>query len=177
MIRERKHNHVKPAGNTADCSVYTFMQMWRTVYVLVVRPPPFYTGFCMVKILACKLMLNTNRTGGKFLKLTDNKQTELHPLLISIQQPSPDFACSRRGLGKGGRCHAVATDLKMVYIPCYVSITTVTCLRERLRKWRGKRDVATEIIFTEQRPKRTTHDSAKVDWIPSDHIISNYVLL
>lgn len=120
--------------------------------------------------------------GGKFLKLTDNKQTELLPLLISIQQPSPDFACSRRGLGKGGRCHAVATDLKMVYIPCYVSITTVTCLRESLRKWRGKRDVATEIIFTKQCPKRTTHDSArkclaKVDWIPSDHIISNYVLL
>lgn len=124
----------------------------------------------MVKILACKLMLNTNRTGGKFLKLTDNKQTELLPLLISIQQPSPDFACSRRGLGKGGRCHAVATDLKMVYIPCYVSITTVTCLRERLRKWRGKRDVATEIIFMEQRPKRTTRQCQKMlgqSWLDS----------
>ena len=35
MIRERKHKHVKPTGNAGDCSVYTFMQMWRTVDVAV----------------------------------------------------------------------------------------------------------------------------------------------
>lgn len=118
----------------------------------------------------------------KNIKITDNKQTEVLPLLISIQQPSPDFARSRRGLGKGYRCHAVATDLKMVYIPCYVRITTVTCLRERLTNWRRKRHVATEIIFAEHRWKRATRDIArkhlaKIDYIPSGHIISNSVLL
>lgn len=76
----------------------------------------------------------------------------------------------------------MATDLKMVYIPCYVSITTLTCLRERLTKWRRKRHAATEILFAEQRWKRATHDVpgkhlAEVDCVPSDHIISNYVLL
>lgn len=183
MIRERKHNHVKPAGNTGHCSVYTFMQMWRAVYVLVVGQPRIYSSFWMVKIPAREPTLNTNQAEKKKkIKITDNKQTELLPLLISIRQPSPDFARSRRGLGKGCRCHAVATDLKMVYIPCYVSITTLTCLRERLTNWRRKRHGATKIIFAAQRWKRATHDSArkhlaKIDCIPSDHIISNYVLL
>lgn len=180
MIRERKHKHVKPAGNTGDCSVCTFMQMWRSVYVLVAGQPRIYSSFWMVKIPAREPTLNTNPE--KKVKITDNKQTELLPLLISIQQPSPDFACSRRGLGKGCRCRAVATDLKMVYIPCYVSITTLTCLRERLTNWGRKRHVATEILFAEQRWKRATQDIprkhlAKIDCIPSDHIISNYVLL
>lgn len=135
------------------------------------------------KIAAREPTLNTNRGGKKKkIKITDNKQTELLPRLISIQQPSPDCAGSRRGLGKGCTCHAVATDLKMVYIPCYVSITTLTCLRERLTKWRRKRHAATEILFAEQRWKRATHDVpgkhlAEVDCVPSDHIISNYVLL
>lgn len=62
MIREKKkHNHVKPAGNTGDGSVYTFMQMWRTVYVLVVGQPRIYSSVCMVKIPARESILNTNQ--------------------------------------------------------------------------------------------------------------------
>lgn len=54
---------------------------------------------------------------------------------------NPDFATSRWGQWKGCRCHGCGRSLKMVHISCCVSITTVTCLRQRRSGWGRKREM------------------------------------
>lgn len=59
-------------------------------------------------------------------------------LNVFIGHMNPHFATSRWGRWKGCRCHGCGRSLKMDHIACCVSITTVTCLRGRLRKWGRK---------------------------------------
>ena len=99
----------------------------------------------------------------------------------SIRHMNPDFATSRWGQWKGCRCHGRGRNLKMVHIPCCVSLTTVTCLRERTKAREKERDVSTEIDFL-QLWTITTHDKqerhiwTKSIAIPFDHFPPSWVL-
>lgn len=76
----------------------------------------------------------------------------------------PDFATSRGGHWKGCRCHGCGRSLKMVHIPCCVSITMVTCLRQTEQGGGERcRDVATWSLFFPVREKLTV---TRVDRFP-----------
>lgn len=76
----------------------------------------------------------------------------------------PDFAISRGGHWKGCRCHGCGRSLKMVHIPCCVSITMVTCLRQTEQGGGERcRDVATWSLFFPVREKLTV---TRVDHFP-----------
>lgn len=68
----------------------------------------------------------------------------------------PDLAASRRGHWKGCACYGCRRSLKKVHIPCCVSITMVTCLRqtEQARGEKRRTDAATRSFWT----TTTTHD-------------------
>lgn len=85
-------------------------------------------------------------------------------LKISICHMNSDFETSRWGQWKGCRCHGCGRNLKMVHNPCCVSITTVTCLRQRLSKWGRKRKRCSywNFVFTVNNNK-TWQTRTKID--------------